>query len=196
MSGAPSQYRVWIYLIALAGFLLVLLFAYEFFYRYPIWTLRAFRVPSKSMCPTICSGERILVHVQNGIAYIPHRGDVIAFRYQPDAIFLKRVIGLPGDVVAPGPNDTILVNGQPWQPPPVCAKSLLANDSNHVTVQYSTFKETRVPPNQLFVIGDNLTNSFDSRIGTFEPVTTDKIIGLPVLIYWSPESSRIGCPIR
>jgi signal peptidase I len=61
---------------------------------------------------------------------------------------------------------------------------------------YSHFKETHVSENQLFVIGDNLPNSFDSRVDRFEPVTTDKVIGRPVLIYWSTDSSRIGCPIH
>lgn len=101
MSDGPSNYRLWIYLLVGTGMVLGGLFGYEFIYRYPIWTLHAFRVPSSSMCPTICNGERILVEMQGGQPYTPKRGDVIVFEYGPESVnFIKRVIGLPGDIVA------------------------------------------------------------------------------------------------
>jgi signal peptidase I len=194
---SPTKYRIWIYLFVSAGFVVAALLAYVFLYSYPYWTLRPFKIPSKSMCPTICNGERIFVRMQNGAGYVPREGDVIIFEYGPDrAKFIKRVIGIPGDTVAPGPNNTILVNGEPWHPPPVCAKSLLTQETSLDMTPYSHFKETHVSENQLFVIGDNLPNSFDSRVDRFEPVTTDKVIGRPVLIYWSTDSSRIGSPIH
>lgn len=197
MNRGSSKYRIWIYLMAVAGAIVAVLFCYQFMFRFPIWTLRAFKVPSRSMCPTICSGERIVVQIQNEKSYIPKRCDVIAFDYGADrSKFIKRVIGLPGDVVAPGPNDTILVNGQPWQPPPICAKSLLPAEPNRDNSAYSGFRETHVPPGEVFVIGDNLYDSLDSRIDQFEHVTIDKIFGKPVMIYWSPDSARIGCSIK
>jgi signal peptidase I len=56
--------------------------------------------------------------MQNGAVYLPKRGDVIVFEYGPDrANFIKRLIGLPGDLVAAGPQDSILVNGRPWSTP-------------------------------------------------------------------------------
>jgi signal peptidase I len=59
-----------------------------------------------------------------------------------------------------------------------------------------SFRSTKVPSGQLFVIGDNLNNSFDSRINQFGSVTVGQVIGKAVLIYWSPESARIGCPVQ
>jgi len=148
------------------------------------------------MCPTICSEERILVEMQVGMPYIPKRGDVVAIDYGVDhAILTKRVVGLPGDVVSLGPDDNLLVNGKPWQAPPVCAKSLL-NKSSDDHSPYRDFKETHVQPGRLFVIGDNFFDSFDSRFAQFEPVTPDQVIGKPFMIYWSPERARIGCPVR
>jgi signal peptidase I len=197
MTDASSKYKMWIYLMASVGALLAALFAYHFVYRYPIWTLHAFVVPSSSFCPTICKGERVFVQMQFGEPYIPRRGDVIVFPHGPDQVnYIKRVMGIPGDVVAPGPGNTILVNGQPWQPPSACAKSLLARESDGHSFPPVSFQATKVPNNQIFVVGDNLNNSFDSRIDQFGTVGPDQVIGKPVMIYWSPESSRIGCPIQ
>lgn len=196
MNQGPSGYRTFLWFIAVVGPLVAVLLCYEFLYRYPIWAMRAFRVPSASMCPTICSGERIFVEMQYGRPYLPKRDDVVMLDYGADhALFLKRIIGLPGDVVAAGPRDTMLVNGKPWQAPPACAKSLLV-ESNGDRSAYSGFEETQVQPGQLFVVGDNLSNSFDSRVAQFEPVTPAKIIGRPLMIYWSRERARIGCPVR
>jgi signal peptidase I len=197
MTEASSKYRIWIYLFVGIGLVLAALFGYEFIYRYPIWTLHAFSVPSSSMCPTICNGERVLAEMRGELPYAPRRGEVILFDNGRDpAKFVKRVIGVPGDIVAPGPNGTILVNGRSWQGPPICAKSLLPTATNPDISLYSAFKETVVMPGHVFVIGDNLYNSFDSRIPQFEPVTFDKVRGRPVMIYWSPDSSRIGCAIQ
>ena len=192
-----SNYRAFIYVTVSGGLIVAALFAYEFFYRYPIWNLRAFRVPSSSMCPSICSGERVFVEMLGQQEYVPKRGEVVAFKYGAEsASLIKRVIGIPGDTVAPGPNDTILVNEQPWTPPTVCAKSPSPDGLPRDKSSYARFTQTKVPTGQIFVIGDNLYNSFDSRIPQFEPVTFDKVFGKPVLIYWSPEGTRIGCSIR
>lgn len=197
MSDGASNYRFWIYLLVGIGLVLGGLFGYEFIYRYPIWTLHAFWVPSSSMCPTICEGERIFVEMRGEQPYVPQKGDVIVFKQRSEpANYIKRVIGVPGDLVAPGANNTILVNGQPWQAPSVCAKSLLPSPTNADASVYTGFKEIRVPPDQLFVIGDNLYNSFDSRIEQFGPVTSEQVLGRPVLIYWSPDGARIGCPVQ
>ena len=196
MTREPSKYRTIIYILGFLGIVGAAFLAYEFIYLYPIWTLRAFKVPSSSMCPTICNGERVLVQMRFGPPYVPNRGDVIVMKYGNEkAYFLKRVIGVQGDVVGPGPNGTILVNGNTWMEPSVCSKSLLKHDDNEDMSPYSGFSEVRVSPGHLFVIGDNLANSYDSRIKEFEPVTLDQVIGKPVLIYWSPESSRIGCSV-
>jgi hypothetical protein len=46
------------------------------------------------------------------------------------------------------------------------------------------------------MIGDNLGNSFDSRIPEFGLVPLDEIRGRPLFLYWSSKLSRIGCPVR
>jgi len=44
------------------------------------------------------------------------------------------------------------------------------------------------------VVGDNLSNSYDSRF--FGLVALNQVKGKPLILYWSPGTSRIGCPIR
>lgn len=94
------------------------------------------------MRPTICRGERILVEMQVGQPYVSKRGDVIVFEHGPESVnFIKRVIGLPGDIVAPGVNDTVLVNGRSWQTPSICANSLLLSRTNAEASRTSVSKK-------------------------------------------------------
>ena len=105
MTHKPSKYRIWIYLAVIARAIVATLFSYEFVYRYPIWTMRAFKIPSDSMCPTICNGERIFVQMLYGKPYAPKRGHMVILECGPDRVlFIKRIIGLPGDVIAAGPS--------------------------------------------------------------------------------------------
>jgi signal peptidase I len=154
----------------------------------------AFRVPSSSMCPTICEGERIFADMKAYDSKPPERGDlVLIWRGTVQQIFIKRVIGIAGDVVAPGPNGTILLNGNPLTFPPVCG-SPVPQQKN--AADYPEWGATVVPDGTYFVIGDNLGASYDSRIPQFGPVTPADVRGKPLYLYWSPDHSRIGCPTR
>lgn len=154
----------------------------------------AFKVPSRSMCPTICVGDRIVVDANAYRSGDPQRGDVIAMKHSSsEGPFLKRIIGLPGDTVAPGPHATVLVNGQSFVPPLPCA---MPSWPRVEPFDYSDFHLTKVPEGTYFVIGDNVGDSFDSRVVQFGPVTLQMILGKPLYFYWSPTHSRIGCAIR
>jgi hypothetical protein len=62
---------------------------------------------------------------------------------------------------------------------------------------HSSFRSTTVPEGTFFVVGgDNLEDSYDSRIREFGAVTADMIRGRPLYFYWSPTFSRIGCQIH
>jgi hypothetical protein len=58
------------------------------------------------------------------------------------------------------------------------------------------FDPVKVPPSSLFVVGDNLPNSFDSRTPAFGSVILRQVRGRPLFIYWSRTSSRIGCELH
>jgi signal peptidase I len=159
------------------------------------WTgFASFKVSSASMCPTICLGERIVADMNAYKSTPPQRGGLILLAYKSSpALFIKRVIGIPGDVVEPGPNRDILVNGKPLTLPEVCGNPVVQKDDAD---EYPVFKRTRVQKGTFFVVGDNLGHSFDSRVPEFGSVVLDQIRGKPLYFYWSSGHSRIGCPIR
>jgi signal peptidase I len=160
------------------------------------WTgFAAFKIPSASMCPTICVGDRIIADQKAYQDRLPQRGDLIMLKHESSTgLFLKRVIGVAGDTVAPGAGGTVLVNGKPLEPVPGCG-----GQSFEQTVDsgaYSEFKLTQVLEGTFFVVGDNLGDSFDSRIAAFGPVVPEQVRGRPIFLYWSSDFRRIGCRTR
>jgi signal peptidase I len=111
----------------------------------------------------------------------PARGDVIVFRAPPEATggstsgkdFIKRIIGLPGDVIEIDPEGgTVMLNGETLE------ESYIRGETNCL----GTCGPWRVPPNAYFVMGDNRQNSSDSRRGWFVP--EENIIGKALITYW------------
>src|SRR6266851_5189922 len=152
---------------------------------------RAFRVPSNSMCPAICLNERIIAGMDAFNARAPERGEVILFTHPPGGQrFLKRVIAVGGDKIAPGPANTILVNGKVVAWPEVCGEPV---QNVAPSAEPIAFLPLTVPQDSFFVVGDNLNQSLDSRYEGYGFVRRDQVQGKALLIYWSPGKSRIGC---
>jgi signal peptidase I len=101
----------------------------------------------------------------------PKRGDVIVFRFpnDPSRDFIKRIIGVPGDVISMQ-EGVVFLNGVPLEEPYITHQS-----SNNL-------RETEVPPHSYFVLGDNRANSSDSRNWGFVP--EENIIGKAMFSYW------------
>ncbi len=154
------------------------------------FVVQAFKIPSGSMMNTLQIGDHILV---NKFAYgldvpflrlpllpgkMPRRGDVIVFKYpnEPDKDYIKRVIGVGGDVISVM-NKKLYVNGQPLE-----EDYVIHTDSRIKSVR-DVFGPIEVPHNQLFVMGDNRDNSSDSRFWGFLDV--EAVRGKAFLIYWS-----------
>ncbi len=137
-------------------------------------------VLSHSMDPTLKEGQYLLV---NKLAYKigePARGDIAVFHSpeDPGIILIKRVIGLPGDeVIVSG--TLAYVNGQ------YLAESYLAGGQSPTTWGPFVLGE-----NEYLMLGDNRTNSNDSRF--FGPVSRDAIIGKAWISIWPPGSIYAG----
>ncbi|GAA1760752.1 hypothetical protein GCM10009795_004030 [Nocardioides hankookensis] len=127
------------------------------------------RVSSDSMAPTLTRGDHVVVLPVEE----PHRGDLVVFddpggwreaveriAGPADSVFVKRVIGLPGDhVVCCDPSGRVEVDGRPLEEPyvvPSRSRTLLAFD-------------VTVGPAELWVLGDNRDASVDSRYLTATP---------------------------
>lgn len=138
-----------------------------------------------SMQPGLHTDERVLV---NSLTYdfsAPQRGDVVVFHppAQPALIYIKRVIGLPGDTISLTLN-TIYVDGVLLDEPyvPVAPPGVWENPEV-VTVHLG--------PGQYFLLGDNRSDSRDSRY--FGPVPRGNIIGQAQYVIW-PSSSFSSIP--
>jgi signal peptidase I len=156
-------------------------------------------VPTGSMKPTIVEGDRIFV---NKMAYDfripfthisllkvadPNRGDIIIFdSSMSDKRLVKRVVGMPGDMVAMR-NNIVSINGHPLSYVRMSGdESYVDSLENLVGVEHfvrintrgsalSSFEPIRVPPESYLVLGDNRDNSADSRVIGFVP--RNEIVG-------------------
>ncbi|MHB1683779.1 MAG: signal peptidase I [Bacilli bacterium] len=130
-----------------------------------------FRVDGISMEPTLQNGERLLV---DKIPYYfgpPKRGDIIIF-HAPDGMdWVKRVIGLPGDTVQVYKGNLIL-NGK------IVHEPFINGPMNPLR----NFGPEKVPPGDLFVMGDNRNVSEDSRV--IGPIPISKVIGRVDFVFW------------
>jgi len=157
------------------------------------FVVQAFKIPSGSMVPTLLVGDHILVNkfiygvkvpfVRKTLIPItdPQRGDVIVFIYPEDRSkdFIKRVIGLPGDRIEIQ-GHAVSINGAPYADEH--AQYRLAADAGGNRTEVPRLTVT-VPDNQLFVMGDNRDQSYDSRFWGTVPLQDVK--GKAFIIYWS-----------
>jgi signal peptidase I len=155
------------------------------------WLLKPYRIPSGSMLDTLRPGDRVLV---NRVVYHlrePHRGDVIVFNYpeDPDVVFIKRVVGVPGDTLEVK-DGRLYVNGSKLAEPyvhrsrghldPTVAQAAIAGSTMHDP--WSLSEPYRVPDGNYFVMGDNRTDSDDSR--DWGTVPRAAIVGEGLATYW------------
>jgi signal peptidase I len=161
------------------------------------WVVNPYRIPSSSMEPTLhCArpgsgcearfsdrvlANRFIYHFRK-----PHRGDIIVFKTPPLAeqrcgaggTFVKRLIGLPGERWEEK-NGFVYINGKKLIEPYV------KPDRRDTATSYPARK---VPDGMYFMMGDNRTQSCDSR--EWGPVPRKNLIGEVFAVYWPP--NRLG----
>ncbi|NLY40207.1 MAG: signal peptidase I [Desulfovibrionales bacterium] len=169
------------------------------------FVVQAFKIPSGSMLQTLQIGDHLLVtKFAYGIKIPftnilvweregPQHGDIIVFEFpeDPSKDFIKRVIGVPGDVIEVK-DKQVFRNGIPLD-----ESYIQHTDSAHNSVpRRDNFGPIMVPEGKYFSMGDNRDESYDSRFWGF--VERNKIEGKAFILYWSWESltnirwNRIG----
>ncbi len=179
---APLQKRVTRELISWLWVILAFLFIHG-------TMVQARVIPSPSMEKTLLIGDHLLVSRFGYDAQVPFtslhvtlwrnpvRQQVVVFRAplpgSPD--FIKRIVGVPGDKLEIR-DGAVWINGRPLEEPYLVG----------TTPQDERWGPQTVPPGHYFVMGDNRSNSFDSRYWGF--LSREAILGTPVVIYMSVEA--------
>ena len=133
------------------------------------------RIPSGSMEQTIMTGDRVF---GNRLAYKtkdPERFDIVIFEYpdDPSQLFVKRVIGLPGETVN-------IVDGKVY----INDSEEPLDDSFCPEVPEGSFGPYEVPEGSYFMLGDNRNHSMDSRYWQNTFVEKDAILAQVAVRYW------------
>ncbi len=144
-----------------------------------------FNIEGMSMEPSLHDKELILVDKWSYLFHAPDRGDVVVFVAPPNHAqdYIKRVIGVPGDVITIR-NTTVIVDGVTLNETYV--------DPGHQGNPYAfkVISNLIVPPNDYFVLGDNRGGSSDSRDWGFVP--RKNIVGRAALVYWPLHQDNNG----
>ena len=179
----------WVATLALAAAIVLALKA---------WVVNPYKIPSSSMEPTLhcarpgtgCTAgasdrvlaNRLIYHFRD-----PHRGDIVVFNAPAAAevrcpggggVFVKRVIGVPGDRWAER-RGRVYIDGRPLREPYV--QPSRRDQQSHALSDLAPGR-TRIPQGRYLMMGDNRDESCDSRIWGL--VSRKSIIGEVFLTYW------------
>ncbi|MDQ0417345.1 signal peptidase I [Croceifilum oryzae] len=134
------------------------------------FVLEPFHVSGPSMQDTLASNDKVMVNKLSYKMSKPKHGEVVVFRSKDKIDLIKRIVALPGETVEVK-NNQLLVNGKEVK------ESYLSSST-----KTADFAPVKVPDGQVFVLGDNRSNSTDSRV--FGPVATSEIVGKASFVYW------------
>lgn len=176
------------------------------------FAIQAFLIPSGSMHPTLLEGDRIMVNKMVYFFRPPRRGEVVVFHAPPWADpsrrdFIKRVVAVPGDLIAVR-NGTTYLNGRPVVEPYVAEPPMYEFPTTEYVVLEPGGRPVRlvengalkIPPGYVLVLGDNRNESNDGHVWRAEGsdgldypcpfVPREDVIGKAMFIFWPPQ--RLG----
>jgi signal peptidase I len=161
---------------------------------------QAFYIPSASMEPQLRASDRVVVSRVSYRLHDPNRGDIVVFpspavpaeeeglvlrlfndvlesvalRDPGDRELIKRVVGLPGELIE-GRDGAVYIDGRRLIEPYLSPGT-----------PTSDFGPLDIPEGTVFVLGDNRTNSHDSRFPDIGPIEIDSIVGRAIARVWPP----------
>jgi signal peptidase I len=187
-AGRPNRSNtVWMVEVAV-----IVAIAVALYFVLRIFIVQTFYIPSGSMEPTLNIGDRILVSKLSYHLHSVNRGDIVVFSRpaqencggEPVNDLVKRVVGLPGETISltKGARSYVMINGKRLD------ESWLPNSVQGVTypgpsgTPYSLARPYVIPQHDYFVMGDNRTQSCDSRF--WGPISSSLIVGKVDLRVW------------
>jgi signal peptidase I len=169
LSPAARAFVDWILVVGIALLVAVLVRTF---------VLAHFVVDGTSMATTLDTGDRVFVNKLSYRLHDPNRGDVVVLHQisgSSERDLIKRVIGLPGEVVQVVSCE-VRIDGrlllEPYLDPSVVTPGSCGGDT----------EPTLVPPEHVFVMGDNRAGSQDSR--ALGPIPEDELVGRAFVVFW------------
>ncbi len=145
-----------------------------------LFLFETFLVDGTSMFPTLQHNERLIINKAVYHLRDPQQGEIIVFNYQPRPRrdFIKRVVATEGDTVEIR-NGSLIVNEE------IVEEPYIMNMSAH------DFGPVQIPPEHLFVLGDNRSNSMDSRDSEVGAVSLEQVRGRAFVVFWPIPDARL-----
>lgn len=154
-------------------------------------------IPTESMVPTLVEGDRLFIEKVSISLHKKNRGDILVFyppqiklKHDPwseftraigflnnDVAYIKRLIGMPGDIIEVKEGVGVFINGKLLDEPYVAE---IANRNCGTEAQYCG--PLKIPEGNYFMMGDNRNNSQDSRF--WGPLPDDRVIGKAYFKFW------------
>lgn len=185
--GSPSAVRLlrdWVIVVVLALGAAMLV---------RVYVLQQFYISGPSMEMTLLENDRVLVNKMSYRLHDIHRGDIVVFdrvtingQQVEHTDLIKRVIGVENDTVEIQ-KCKVLVNGTVIDEPYI-DKDVFTLPTPEDICRIADMKKVTVPENQIFVMGDNRAQSFDSR--NFGSVPENLVVGRAFAVVWPFASIR------
>lgn len=174
-----SEIKEWVITILVT---IVLVFAIRTYIFSPVI------VDGQSMMPNLEHGDRLFINKIGLQLSELQRFDVVVFQKDHEQYYIKRIIGLPGDEVR-YKDGKLYINGEFIKESYLLDNEVLVTHTNDFSLT-QLYSAATVPENTYFVLGDNRTNSLDSRNPRVGFVSDEQILGTSNVVVWPFE--RMG----
>jgi signal peptidase I len=187
----PARYR-WVRELAVIAVITVVIAV-----LLRLFVVQTYFIPSLSMYPTLNEGNRIVVDKLSYDLHGVHRGDIVVFSRPSDENcggppvpdLVKRVIGLPGETISLTTSGHVDIDGKQLNETWLPASEQGVTQPGPAGTRYDLLHPYKIPANHYFVMGDNRTNSCDSR--WWGPIDGSLIVGKVDFKVWPLGSIRI-----
>lgn len=165
---------------------LYLLFVLLATYLITTFVVQRTEVDGSSMETTLTDGDNLLVDKISYRFKDPERFDIIVFpfKYQENTYYIKRIIGMPGEVVQIDYEGNIYINGEILQES--YGREIISPEHIGIALNPITLGE-----DEYFVMGDNRNNSSDSRTEIVGNIKRDDIVGKAWVRIWPFDSMKV-----